>query len=529
MIKQLRVHHFVIIEDCDIDFESGLTVLTGETGAGKSLIIDALSLLLGKQGSDDYIKTGCDSAFIEAVFSLDSESEPLIIYRKFTRQKGSVIRVNNETVTLKKLKEITRSLIEIMGQHEHIRLFEPEHQLMLLDLYSGQEIQTLKSAYLNCYESFLAVKSRRDHFLNSAQDIESRLEFLNFQLKDIDQCQFKEGEENDLLNQKQSLKYLTQLSAELSSLNRHLLQANEGLSLAVKSMAKLAKIDPSYDPFSAQLSSLLEGVSDSTQTLESRQSQLGELDALDIDDVESRLDVMFRYKQKYKVQSIEDLIKLQHKLSRELQDLEALQKDDSALEKAYQEKRQRCIESARLLHEARIEKGAVFSERVQEKMTGLHFNYVQFECAMTFQPENLGPEGASSLIFMVSTNLGEPLKPLAKVASGGELSRIMLSIRTLLIGQQPVGTLIMDEVDTGVGGVTALKLGEYIRDVSKSVQVICITHLPQIAQFSDWHFVVSKEAHLKKTVTSVQLLSSRERQLELKRMLGGDETLRAIS
>jgi DNA repair protein RecN (Recombination protein N) len=526
MIKQLHIQHLAIIEKSVIDFSNGFTVLTGETGAGKSIIIHALSLLLGSQSSEDLIKTGHDNAFIEGVFSINKtrlpehlkrlldDNEDIIIWRRLSKNKSNQIRLNNQTITLKTLKEFRPYLLEIMGQHEHTQLFDPLFQLNFIDS-SSEKIASEKKKFSTHYSEFKTLKNRFNSLTTDKESIDQKIEFLTFQLSDINDCSFKENEEEILLKQKTDLKEKEKNQHLFTSLNNHLTQAYTGLSEAHKEVSSTSLIDMTKKLHEHSLS-----IDDLLTTVIIEQQKYEQLDG-SIDDIEERLDLMFRYKTKYHVTSINDLIKKTEKLTQELLDLKGFKHNDKALKVALLKKKEDCVKQAKRLHEERVSHSNSIAKSIVNALKELHFQHAEFNIEIIFNKELVTETGCDDLSFLISTNAGEPLKQLHKVASGGELSRIMLALRTLFSTGSLTDTLLLDEVDTGIGGHTAITIGKFIKRLSEKFQVIGITHLPQIAQFADHHYLISKTMDLNTTLSTIQPLSKSEKEEEFSRMTGG--------
>jgi DNA repair protein RecN (Recombination protein N) len=540
MLSHLTIRNFAIITDCELEFHNGMTVLTGETGAGKSIIIDAISLLLGKQASEEWIKTNADSAYLEAIFDLSlSPQHPqlasfldgdtqLIVSRKLTRGKSSITKVNNQSIPLKQCRELLTPLIAIIGQHEHMRLIDADHQLTLLDSFGGEHFQELQDQYKTVYSEYQRLNTLIQQQHQDKGDTAQRIEFLDFQIKDLEQHNFIPNEDITLEDQRKKAKNVEKLSASYSALAEHLTAISTSAQESERLVGSLSDSDSELSAWQPQLSEISVETQEKLRDIQTKQHQLSEYEALDIDDVESRLDTIFRYKQKYHATSTEQLVDILNTLSKEKTELHSLTHDSAELESCFSQAKKEAIAVAQDLHDARLVLSDRLSQEVKEKMTHLHFQHAEFKIKVEKDEDNLTSTGFDTITFTVSTNLGEPLKPIQKVASGGELSRIMLAMRVVFSRIQSASTLIFDEVDTGIGGLTANTVGEYLHDISTSAQVLCVTHLPQVARCTDHHYVVHKEMENNATTTQVSVLNKAEKEAELKRMLGGEAVINSI-
>lgn len=533
MLTTLRIKNFAIIEDLELHFQPGFTVLTGETGAGKSIIIDALALLLGHPASEDMIRRGADTALIEGMFHLteipeplrpyiDSE-EPLILLRKLSRNKDNLARINQQTVPLKTLKKATASLANIIGQHEHMSLLSEESQRGLLDAQPTPLYEQYKvafQAYKICLDQ--VEKKEKNH-----QDLSQKIDFLRFQLQDLSTPHFKPEEENELGIQKNTLKNLAKHQEHLTGLAHTLDELAQLQKTAQKHLDALGPDHPISKGLAPSLTTQSLELADHRQWVQTEHNALAHLENLDIEAIESRLDVIFKYKTKYKMPSLIALIDYQNTLKAQLLELENTETSQEALLQQLSTLKAQAQKLALALHHHRSQKAHQLGADVENQLKALHFAFPKFEIQVAYQENALTEHGADSITFMISTNPGEPLKPLAKVASGGELSRLMLAIKTVFFHYNPVPTLLFDEIDVGVGGLAATKIGESLQVISKHTQAFCITHLPQIAAYANHHFVVTKTLTQNSTHTQVSLLKPEEKAQELQRMIGG-ESIQAL-
>lgn len=540
MLAHLTIRNFAIITDCELDFHKGMTVLTGETGAGKSIIIDAISLLLGKQASEEWIKTDSDTAYLEAIFDLTDTPIPstlvsflegdtqLIVSRKIMRGKSSVTKLNHQSIPLKQCRELLTPLIAIIGQHEHMRLIDAEHQLSLLDSYGGDHFKELQSQYKNAFSELSRLQSLVVQQNQDKGDTSQKIEFLEFQIQDLSQHNFKANEDTELEEQRKKAKNVEKLSQSYNTLSEHLNAIMASSQEVERALSKFQESEPGLIEWQSYFSGISVETDEKLRDIQIKQHQLSAYEDLDIDAVEARLDTIFRYKKKYHVASTEQLAELLLSLKQQKVDLESMTMGSEELEKKYNVAKLEAKLIAQELHDARQLLGTRLAQEVKDKMTHLHFQHADFQICVDKHEDTLTSSGFDTITFVVSTNLGEPLKPIQKVASGGELSRIMLAMRVVFSRIQSASTLIFDEVDTGIGGLTANTVGEYLHDISKSAQVLCVTHLPQVARCTDHHYVVDKHMQNNSTTTQVSVLNKQEKEAELKRMLGGEAVIRSI-
>ncbi len=533
MLRHLHIKNFAIIDSCELTFNEGFTVLTGETGAGKSIIIDALSLLLGQTASEDMIKSGAQEATIEGIISLSSLPENLalfvepgeeaIIYRKITRSKDNQIRINGQSVTLKALKKATEGLANIIGQHEHMSLLTPDSQLNLLDFFSPA--LSIQTDYQNAYSVFCDLTQKMQNLTQHQHDLTQKMEFLSFQVQDLELPGFIHHEETDLETQKKALKDSHKLKAALSAIQEALETISIQTHTCLKEAVNLGDKAPLATSLTTWTTPIHLELSDKQDQVLIELQRITALEDLDIDAIESRLDTIFKYKTKYKMPTLDALIDHLNSLKTQLEEMKNVVTHQEDLQRHLEEARLHTQEKALEWHKLRIKGAQKLGELVQNKMEALHFSYPRFEVHVNHRSDDLSLRGGDSVVFMISTNPGEPLKPLAKVASGGELSRLMLALKAVFFQSSPVPTLIFDEIDVGIGGIAATKIGEYLKLISQNAQVFCITHLPQIAAQAHSHFVVSKSSTSEKTTTLITPLRPEDVQNELKRMVGGEIVL----
>lgn len=545
MLAELSIKNFAIIESLTISFEKGLTVLTGETGAGKSIIIDAIHLLAGARGSSEFVRYGEKRAELEALFLLDEDKHPvyerceefgidvsdgMIILRRDMSSSGkSICRINGKLVTIAVLREVGQLLVDIHGQHDNQELMNEENHLSLLDQYGGKEIKAELVAYSELYQRYDGLKRKIRQLSENEQEMVHRLDLLKFQLEEIENAELQPKEDELLQEEKHQISNYEKIYDSLNNSYNALHGEQRGLDWVGLAMSHLENVSG----INTKLKELSETISNAYYMLEDLSYEVrNELDSLEFDPerlnfVESRLNEINHLKRKYG-QTVEEILsysakieeeidtiqnkdshlsKLQKELDSVLEDLSVEAKNISDIRKKYA--KVLIAEIHKELKELYMEKTS-FSVNIEEKRTPTH------ELKYTSQ-------GIDEIEFYISTNPGEPLKPLNKTASGGELSRIMLAMKSIFSQHQGITSIIFDEVDTGVSGRVAQAIAEKIYRVSNGSQVLCITHLPQVAAMADTHLYIAKEIKAGRTKTSVKPLNNEEKIKEIGRMIAGVE------
>ncbi len=537
MLLELRVKNLALIEKAEINFSEGLTILTGETGAGKSILIGSVNLALGGKASKDVIRPGADSAYIELVFSVTEpkirkqledldvelpEDGTLILSRRITPLR-SVSKVNDETVTAGRLREITSRLIDIHGQHEHQSLLYKAKHLEILDSYARTAAEPLKERIREVYGSYRETKARLSEMDIDQEARLREMDFLRYEIREIEDAKLKEGEEEELTAACRRLQHAQKIMEYLAGAYRILDGSQAGL--AARDVAQAAEFDEALTGIRDQLLDAEAILSDAVHELSTY------MDAFTFDEetfrqTEERLDRIHGIQAKYGNSVGEILQKLEEKKTRlaELEDFD-LVKEKLTREFARQE--QELDELCGQLSDVRQKAAAELTEKIRQGLQDLNFTGVRFE--MEFR--RLGhytAEGYDEAEFLISANPGQPVRPLGNAASGGELSRIMLAIKSVLADTDDIPTLIFDEIDTGISGRTAQMVSEKLSYIARRRQVICITHLPQIAAMADSHFEIAKAAENGSTVTRIRELNREEMVDELARLLGGAEITAAV-
>lgn len=545
MIQELHIHNFAIIQDLSLDFYEGMTVLTGETGAGKSIIIDAVGLLAGGRGSTEFVRHGAKKCVLEGHFvaskneelhqalkkyEIDMEDDNLIIQRDIYATGRTVCRVNGSMVTIAALKEIGGALIDIHGQNEHQELMHPESHIGLLDYYGSTQLKETKRVYTELYNKYRKVKKEHDNWQFNEQEIAQKLDILRFQVNEIEEANLEVNEEEQLQEEEQRLSNHQSILEALNT-SYGVLQGEEvnGLDLvgqAMSAMDEIAEIDDSFKQIAETISTAY------FQLQEASSDVYGELDSLEYDEgrlneIEERLNLIQQLKRKYG-SSVEEILTFYQEASDELEKIENREGQLDVLSKQLTELEKELVEVANQLSTIRREIAKNLETAIQEQLKELYMDKVVFSVnfkleSSAFQANRALESGMDRVEFYVSTNPGEPLKPLSKVVSGGELSRMMLALKTIFSKAQGITSIIFDEVDTGVSGRVAQAIADKIHSVAVHSQVLCITHLPQVAAMADQHLFIRKEIEEERTRTYVEPLEEEEKTSEIARMLAGAE------
>ena len=533
MLQTLYIENIAVIEKSAIDFSRGLNVLTGETGAGKSIIIDAINAIMGQRTSRDIIRTGASSAFVSAQFDnvnaavrrkleefgFESDEDELLLQRTLSASGKSTCKINGRPATAAMLREIAAGLINIHGQHESYELFSPETHIDYIDRY-GRLIPALED-YKEKYKRYLILQKK----LNEANSDESsrlcEIDLLSFQSKELFDADIQIGEEEALDSERSALMNFEKLS---SLLNRaHMLLSGEDNSgcelvdMAANAMQNAANYSADYEEISNTLTDVYYNLRDCAELVSDALDNL-ESDPERLEEIEERLDLINRLTRKYNC-TADELPALAEQMQSRLEELLNFDRNRDELIAACKAAREEAEQSALALSNNRQKTAAEFAEKVKAEMSFL--NMPNVELVPFFEESALSPKGMDKMELLISANPGETPRPVAKIASGGELSRMMLAIKTVLAGTDTVDTLIFDEVDTGISGSAAEKVGLKLREVSTECQVLCVTHQAQIAALADHHYLIKKQVEQGRTFTEVQPLDHDGRVNELARIIGG--------
>lgn len=534
MLRTLDIENIAVIEKASVDFSSGLNVLTGETGAGKSIVVDSINAILGERTSRELVRHGVENAFVSAYFDdicsetcdklkeLDIELDDgnsLLISRKISSNGKSLCKVNGKTVTVSMLKEISSHLINVHGQHDSQALLNPDLQYTYIDMLLKNK--AIIGEYKESFKKLISVRRKLKSLTNDESDKENQLELLNYQIEELEKADIKIGEREELTRKRaliqKSEDIIKTLNFALVTINGD--DENAGVEQAVGDVNReLSKFDEAKDIYT-----VFNDITDKLELAKDKAEEL--LSSIDfspeeIEMIDERLDLLYEFSNKYG-SSEEEMLAFLDKARQKKNSILFADEELDRLTKEYDNLFDKTVELATKLSDERKATAQIFEKQVKEELSFLDMPKMQF--FVNFDKGNLSSIGFDKIEFMISANPGEPPKSLSKVASGGELSRIMLAIKNIISYNDTIGTLIFDEIDTGVSGRASQKIGLKLKSVSKNTQVICVTHSAQIASNADEHFLIEKKFDKNNTFTSVTPLDFEGRKKELARIMGGLE------
>ena len=542
MLTELSIRNFAIIDEMKISFTGGLNVITGETGAGKSIIIGAVGLLLGERASADMIRSFEESATVEALFDISEKDDlkkrirqmgfhvgkELILKRIVTRTGKNRVYVDGQLATLGMLSAISESLINICGQHEHQVILNADNHIDILDEFG--DLLPIRREYTDMYGQYILLKEKISETLSVKKTRGEREDLLRFQFKEIDDAGIRAGEDTALLEEKKVLNNVQRLM-DYAGGAHDVLYGRAGSVLAelrgaIASIREIRKIDTGLRLSDGDLDNIYYQLEEIALTLRDYMKNLS-YDPARLETIEDRLELLGRLKRKYGL-TLEEVSQKRLQIEEELKAIASVDDEIEKMSKDLEELSPRLLEKARDLSKRRRDAASILKKAIEGEIHSLRMENAQFEVAFK-NPEDyqgsapFNPKGIDEVEFFLATNAGESLKPLNRIASGGELSRIMLALKNVLAKTGSVGTIIFDEVDSGIGGATAEDVGKKLKGVAKHHQILCITHLPQIACFGDTHYRVAKTVSGERTIASVDILSDKDKLDEIARMLGGAE------
>ena len=533
MLELLHIENIAIIEAADIEFAPGFNALTGETGAGKSIVIDSLSAVLGQRTSRELIRTGAEKAFVSAAFSgmapeltetlgIQPEADgTLLLQREIQTDGKNVCRVNGRPVTVGQLRALGARLLNIHGQHDGQQLLDEEQHIVYLDSFG--RLESLAITYAEKYKNFTDIRRQIGTLQMDEAEKARRVDTLQYQIEELKRAKLKPGEEEELTARRGMLRNAEKFLDAVAGADYALNGDDSGggalsaLRQAQDALSGVRHLDDAFGQLYERLGEAYSEVYDIAATVEDKR---GELDVSpgELDRVESRMDLLYRLKKKYGA-TVEDMLDYQARCEAELAQIEdagdTLARLEQALSKAEKEARQ----AAQALSDARKAAAEQLTAQILAELQQLDMGKIRF--AVNFAEKPLDSDGMDTVRFLMSANVGEELRPIHKIASGGELARIMLAMKNVLSEQDHVGTMVFDEVDTGVSGRAAQKVAEKMARISRRKQVLCVTHLPQLAAMADTHFSVEKGERGGRTYTEVRRLDREQRRRELARLTGG--------
>ena len=542
MLEHLHIKNVALIKESEISFGEGLNILTGETGAGKSMVIDSLQFALGGRAGKDFLRHGEKMASVEALFAVQSASlqeklegngiEPeedgsVLITRTLSEAGKSVCRVNGSTVTVSMLKEIAEDLIDIYGQHEHQSLLNPSKHIRLLDRFCGAGFGDAMEEYKASFRALKEIDKQLEALMGDESQREQRMDILSFQKEEIEGAALKKGEEEELLEQKKrlgSMEKLMRLTGESLALlydgNDRMPSACDQLGDALAKLQEAAEYDNTLSSFAEALADAYAAVEDTARELK-REAEKQENDPAVLEEIEERLQVIYKLKRKYGG-TVDAVLAFYDKVAEELDFLANSNEKVTELLNEKEKEQKKLTAYAETLTARRKDTAEQVAEQIQTALRDMEMKDARFYIQID-EKADWTSDGKDKVEFLISANAGESMKPLAKIASGGEMSRVMLALKTVLVDADDIGTFIFDEIDTGVSGRTARKVGEKMHFLGGKRQILCITHLPQIAAMADNHFLIEKESDGAETVTKVTPLTEEGSVVEVARLMGGGD------
>lgn len=536
MLKNIHVRNFALIDEVEIDLTKGLNIITGETGAGKSIIIDAVNFALGQRVSKDVVRDDAEYALAELVFSIESEDirnrlndygivsqeDEIIFQRKITNGK-STARVNGETVTAAVLKELANCIIDIHGQHDNQSLLNKNRQLSLLDSLIEDKLKDIPEKLHDSYVNYMAKVKELDELKNHVGDKDKELVFLKYQVDEIIAASLKPGEDEEVEALYRKMSSAKRIAESISEVHRLTGYDSEGAgSLVGRAVSKMRQVSD-FDKDTSDLASILTDIdsllNDFNRSVADYEESL-EFSDEEFESVESRINIINGLKSKYG-STIEEITAFKDKAEKSIEKLMDLENAEYKLSAEVDEAKEKLLELCKQASDVRKAGAIELSKSIADALKDLNFLEASFEIKVEPDMNSISSAGYDQVEMLISTNPGERMKPLESVASGGEMSRIMLAIKSVMASKDNIPTLIFDEIDTGISGRTAQKVSEKMGAISRSHQVICVTHLPQIAAMADTHFEIKKTAETGRTITSITRLGDEDSIIELARMLGG--------
>lgn len=542
MLEELSIKNIALIKNADIFFKEGLNILSGETGAGKSMVLGALGFVLGGRGSRELVRNGEEKAYVEAAFTdiskqalqtaaelgIECDDGCLIIKRTITYDGKTTNRINGSPVTVSMIRQISENLIDIHSQREHQSLLDPSKHIDILDSFCMPEIEGYKEELSGLNTQYRAVLKKLKSISGSTEEKERRIDLLKYKISEIEESRLKAGEEDELMERRKMLNNAEKLLKYSNTCLELLVYgtdesqaAADKTGEALRLVSLIASVDKSASGICGELENAYAQIQDASQFLKDFSENLSSNPA-EIDEVEERLDLIYRLKRKYG-STIEEILSQKDAAQEELKFIE----NSEELRTEYTEQKDKLMKKIKnicsKMNVLRNEKARIVEKEIEKQLFDLEMKNAEF-CINVTRKDTFSAKGADDVEFYISANAGEEMKPLSKTASGGEMSRIMLGLKTVTAGIDNIDTFVFDEIDSGVSGKTAQKVAEKMAFISKSQQIICITHLPQIAAMADRHFYIEKKSEEGHTTSNVYLLEKDDQIKELARLIGGHPT-----
>lgn len=520
MINHISIKNFAIIENTEVDFEKGLNIITGETGAGKSIVIEAVSLALGSRADTSSVRTGADKAVVQLAGELNGEE--IVITREVSASGKNLCRLNGEIITLARLNEVCRKLADIHGQYDNQSLLNPDYHIVLVDSYHKEKTDPVRQEVSQKFSAFSRCRSELSSLLSLERENARKKDFYRFELDEIDSAKLNPGEDVELDERISMLQNSEKIFESIEKSYTLLTEASpsliDGVGACHRAIEEIASYSRDLESISGELGDIYYRLQDISRSLGEMRENIS-FSPTELDGLISRLNQIDNLKKKYGT-SIEEILAYRDEIASKLEKIDNFDDEKHRLEKQLIEARDELFAACSSLSEMRKEIASELETKILAELSDLNFKDAQMK--ITVEPlSSPTEEGMDKVEILISANRGEPLKPLYKIASGGEMSRIMLAFKNIISSSDMIPTLIFDEIDNGISGVTASIVGKKLREISRQHQIICITHLPQIAAAGDQNYRIYKETNGEKTFTRVEKLSEDEKVSEVARLLGG--------
>ena len=525
MISTLHIKNIGIIEDLNIDLNKGLNVLTGETGAGKTLIIDSLKIISGGRFSKDMIRRGMSNSYVELCMyvpeSEKAEDGNIIVSREITSSGKNMCKINGRMVTVNELKEFMKDFIEIHGQNDNQNLLDNKKHLNYLDSYSGEIITSLKESYKNYYNEYKDIVKKLKENFGDEKEKQRRIDLLQYQIKEIEEADLKINEEEELENQRKIIMNSEKIVENLNTAN-NLIEENgiDNISLAIRALEKIESLDSKYEKATNDLKNVYYELQEVSRDISLYKDDT-DFDEEERNIVEERLDLIHQLKRKYG-NTIEEILQYKDEIQKELDKIENLEEYNIKLRKKKDELEKELNSLAKKIHEIRIASSKKLMYDIDEELKDLEMKNAKINIKVDYVENEFFKDGKDIVKFYIITNVGEEEKELAKIASGGEMSRIMLAIKKVLAEFDNTPVLVFDEIDTGISGNAANSVAKKLKSIANKHQVLCISHLPNIAAIADYNYFISKNVLENRTCTQIKLLQESEVLEEIARISSGE-------
>lgn len=525
MISTLHIKNIGIIDDLSIDLNEGLNVLTGETGAGKTLIIDSLEIISGGRFSKEMIRKGETNSFVEiCMYEPENENSidgNIIVSREINSNGKNMCKINGRMVTVNELKNFMSKFIEIHGQNDNQSLLDNKFHLKYLDGYIGEELSNIKSEYKEKYQRYLEIKRELKANYGDEKERERKLDLLKYQVNEIEEANLKENEEEQLEEKRKIMLNSEKISKNLNEADIAIGENSiDSLNVAIRALEKIENIDNVYEKISSDLKNIYYELQEISRDISNYKDDVC-FDEEERNEIEERLDLIYSLKRKYG-NNIKEIIDYKNEIQEEIEHIENLDEYNNKLKKELKEIKIEMVNLAQKMNKLRNEYGKNLSQNINDVLEELEMKNAKINIHVDYSEEEFFENGKDEVEFYIRTNLGEDEKPLSKIASGGEMSRIMLAIKKVLADTDKMPVLIFDEIDTGISGKAANAVAEKLNGISKNHQVLCISHLPSIAAIADYNYFISKKVVDERTNTNIKLLNEKETLEEIARISSGE-------